>query len=152
MSMTINEGERKNIEVTMLPWGRYFTIPVDMDIKPNNDENVVSCTNEKGMIPVVIITTDNFDATTVNVNTLEFGPGKAGVAHSDARHVEDISGDGKDDLMLHFRFEETGLDCESKTAELFGQTVAGDEIEGVDNITMLNNKKSVVEKIQNLFK
>ena len=45
------------------------------------------------MIPVAILTTDDFDATTVDADTVRFGPGGAEKVHTTA-HYEDVDGKG----------------------------------------------------------
>lgn len=138
--LRLGENQDEVVNTMMLLWGNYFTTPVEIDIKPGNDDNVVSCTNPRGIIPVAIVTTDDFDATSVNPFSVEFGPNGAGVVHSKAKHVEDVNGDGRDDLMLHFRFGETNLTCESLTGEIYGMTVDDEDISGTDTIKMLNPK------------
>jgi hypothetical protein len=42
------------------------TIQVSIDIKPGSDPNSINCKNENGIIPVAILTTNEFDAVTVD--------------------------------------------------------------------------------------
>jgi 5-hydroxyisourate hydrolase-like protein (transthyretin family) len=132
------DGQDLSLDVVMLPLGEWFTIPVEVDIKPESGENVVNCGKSKGVIPVSVLTTDTFDATTIDPLSVEFGPSGAGVAHPKARHHEDVNRDGRDDLIMHFVSGETGLACESISAELYGQTYSGDEIEGSDILRMID--------------
>ena len=90
------------------------------------------------MIPVAILTSDEFDATGVDHNTVAFGPNGATETHSNklgvTRHQEDVDGDGDIDLVLHFRFGETGIACGDVEAELNGETFDGQAISGSDTI------------------
>ena len=86
------------------------------------------------MIPVAILTTPAFDATTVDVSTVRFGPGNASEAHG-IGHPEDVDGDGDIDLMLHFRTQDAGIACGDTSATLTGETTGGQAIEGTDTFT-----------------
>ncbi|MFQ5932184.1 MAG: hypothetical protein ACE5MM_07235 [Nitrospiraceae bacterium] len=116
-------------------------IPVDIDIKPGSDPNSINCESPGGVIAVAILTTDDFDATTVDHTTVEFGPSGAKEIHSNKqgvkRHEADVDGDGDIDLVLHFRFGETGLTCDSTDATLTGSTFGGIPIEGSDSVRMV---------------
>jgi hypothetical protein len=108
-------------------------LDVVIDIKPGEFPNSIN-PNNKGQIPVGILTTDTFDATTVDPLSVEFGPNGATEAHGRG-HIEDANGDGKPDLILHFNTQETGIQCRDTSASLTGQTFSGQEIEGTDAIT-----------------
>jgi type IX secretion system substrate protein len=110
---------------------------VTIDIKPGSNENPVN-PRSRGVIPVAVYTDENFDATTIDVSSLRFGPGEAGTAHSG--HIEDVDNDGDDDLMLHFRTQETGVS--SGDTELFLYGTAGEmEIFGSDIVNTDIGKK-----------
>lgn len=117
-----------------LPHGGDFrpdcVIHADIDIKPWSDPNSVNY-KSKGVIPVAILTTGSFDATNVDPQTVEFGPNGAPIAHEDG-HVEDVDADGYLDLVLHFRTQQTGIQCGDTQATLTGETYDGKSIEGVD--------------------
>jgi hypothetical protein len=105
---------------------------VEIDIKPGSDSNSIN-PKSRGVIPVSILTTEDFDATTVDPLSVEFGPTGAIEGHGRG-HIEDIDGDGDFDLMLHFRTEETGIQCGDISASLTGATFGGQAIEGFDSI------------------
>ena len=121
---------------------RPAVIPVSIDIKPGSDPNSINCTNHKESIAVAILTTDDFDATTVDHTTVTFEGAtethvnkKTGVAR---RHEEDVDGDGDTDLVLHFRLGDTGLTCDSTEGSLEGETFDGQGIEGTDAVRMID--------------
>jgi hypothetical protein len=115
---------------------------VDIDIKPGSDPNSINCNNPPGVIAVAILTTDDFDATTVDHTTVTFEG--AGETHIDKntglprRHEEDVDGDGDIDLVFHFRLGDTGLDCASTEGTLSGETFDGQAIEGTDAVRMID--------------
>ena len=117
-------------------------IDVDIDIKPGSDPNSVNCNNQNVSIAVAILTTDDFDATTVDHTTVTFEG--ASETHMDKksglprRHEEDVDGDGDTDLVFHFRLGETGLGCGSTQGTLQGQTFGGQAIEGTDVVRMID--------------
>jgi hypothetical protein len=105
---------------------------VEIDIKPGSDPNSINPMS-RGVVPVAILTTEDFDATTVDPLSVEFGP--AGAVESHGRgHIEDFDGDGDFDLMLHFRTQETGIQCGDTAASLTGATFEGQALEGSDSI------------------
>lgn len=129
--------------LTLLTSWLLATIPtVQIDIKPGSDPNSVNCASPNEVITVAILTTDYFDATTVDHTTVTFGG--ASETHVSQRtgelrrHEEDVDGDGDIDLVFHFRLGETSLTCEAVMGTLSGFTFDGVPFEGYDSIRMLN--------------
>lgn len=112
-----------------------------IDIKPGSDPNSINCENEKKTIAVAILTTLDFDATTVDHTTVEFeGASEAHVDKKNGdprRHEEDVDDDGDTDLVLHFRLGDTALTCSSTDGTLTGETLGGEAIEGSDAVRMV---------------
>jgi hypothetical protein len=109
------------------------TVEIDIDIKPGSDPNSINPT-ANGIIPVAILTTNSFDATSVDPLAVEFGPDGATESHGRG-HTEDFDGDGDLDLVLHFKIRDTGIVCGDTSAFLIGSTFDGQLIEGFDAIT-----------------
>lgn len=107
-------------------------VPVTIDIKPGSTENPIN-TKSKGVIPVSVLSTSDFDAADIDVSTVTFGPNGAKESHGKA-HIEDVNGDGLKDLMLHFNTQSTGIVNGDTKACLSGSLTNGDAIEGCDLI------------------
>ena len=83
-------------------------VEVLIDIKPGSDPNSVN-TKKKGRLPVAILTTDEFDAATVDAATITIGDGEGDDTPVAARkngtlmaELEDVDDDGDLDMILHF--------------------------------------------------
>ena len=111
-----------------------------IDVKPGSDPNSINCNNKSAVITVALLTTETFDALSVDHETVSFE--SATELHVDKRtgepkrHEEDIDGDGDIDLVFHFLLEETTLTCESTDAVLEGHTFDGLRIRGSDTLRM----------------
>jgi|GEM_PF-2851132 len=88
------------------------------------------CNKGNGVIPVVLLSTPDFDATTVDPATVMFGD--AHEAHTvkgvAAKHVADVNHDGRKDLVFHFRFKDTGFACDATVTPFTGETYDGTAI------------------------
>ena len=84
----------------------YIQTEVSIDIKPGSDPNSINCKNHQVVIPVAILTTDTFDATSVDHATVTFeGASEIHIAKKTGlpqRHEEDVDKDGDIDLLFHF--------------------------------------------------
>lgn len=107
-----------------------WLIELQIDIKPGSFPNSIN-PDIQGEIPVAILTTPDFDASTVDAATVGFGPDGA-VAVSSA--LEDVDGDGDIDMILHFNTQDTGITAGDTQAELVGKTVDGIDIHGSDSV------------------
>jgi hypothetical protein len=126
------------VVLTSLALAQVIIVPVDIDIKPTSLRNPVN-PKSRGVIPVAILTTATFDATTVDPLSVEFGPDGATEAHARG-HIEDVDGDGDLDLLLHFRTQATGIVCGDTEASLIGLTVSGEPIAGTDSLVTVGCK------------
>jgi hypothetical protein len=122
--------------------------PIEIDIKPGSDPNSVN-PRSKGVIPVAILGSTDFDALQVIVSTVSFGPDGAAPAHDG--HVEDVNGDGFPDMVLHFRTEDTGIECGDTEATLVGETNTGGLFAATDSIrtTGCNANNNKNDKVNN---
>lgn len=82
---------------------------------------------------MAILTNTDFDARTVDPHKARFGKQghEAPVVQST---LVDVDGDGDLDLLLHFRIQDTGIQCGDTTATFTGHTFSGQAITGSDSI------------------
>jgi hypothetical protein len=99
---------------------------VTIDIKPGSTTNPINV-RSRGVIPVAILTTPAFDATTVDPLTVQFGPGNATEAHGQG-HVSDVDGDGDLDLMLHFSTQDAAIPCGATSATLTAPGITASDV------------------------
>jgi len=118
-----------------------IVLEVDIDIKPGSFPNSIKLSNS-GVVPVAILSTATFDATTVDPSTVCFGDAEDASqrdcteAHGTG-HIEDVNGDLLPDLVLHFETSETGIDPGDTEACLTGQTFGGQNVAGCDSVRTL---------------
>ena len=105
---------------------------VQIAIKPGADPAPINPSSQ-GVLPVGILSTPTFDATTVDFHSIRFGPSGAS-AVDQAADIEDVNGDGLPDMVLHFKTSQTGIVAGDTTACLVGQTASGVAITGCGKI------------------
>jgi hypothetical protein len=110
---------------------------VDIDIKPGSSPNSIN-PKSNGVIPVAVLTTDTFDAATVEPTTVRFGVASEATPVQSA--LEDVDGDGDTDMIFHFRIQDIGIKCSDTSASLTGRTLSGQTIKGVDSISTVGCK------------
>jgi hypothetical protein len=110
-------------------------VEVAIDIKPGSDPNSINL-ESKGVVPVAVLTTDDFDASIVDPATVVFA-GASPLRWA----MEDVDGDGDLDLLFHFKGQELDLDEDSTEATLTGTTFDGLPIEGTDTVNIVPKGK-----------
>jgi hypothetical protein len=87
----------------------------------------------QGNIPVSILSTNAFDATTVDATSVRFGA--TGTEAPPVRWtVEDVNADGRTDLRLLFAIPASRIPCGATSVSLTGQTTSKQAIHGSDTI------------------
>ena len=118
-----------------------LTLTVIIDIKPGSFPNSINLSSA-GVIPVAILSSDTFDATTeVNPDTLALAGaavkmvGKSGkfLCHGD----EDVNTDGLLDLVCQFETAQFMIEPGDSVAVLEGETTEGTSIRGEDSIRIV---------------
>lgn len=110
-----------------------LSINVDIDIKPGSEPNSINL-KSKGVIPVALLTTENFDATTIDPATVIFAS-----AMPIKWSSKDVDNDGDTDMVFHFKTQELSLDSSSTEAILTGETLDPMiSISGTDLINIVN--------------
>jgi len=116
-------------------------VTIRIDIKPGSERNPINLRSH-GLIPVAILSTQTFDARTIVASSVCFGDAEnasqrdCSEAHG-RRHVVDVNGDGRLDLLLHFEVQQTGIDRGDIKACLTGKTREGVDVKGCDSITIV---------------
>jgi hypothetical protein len=113
-----------------------IVLPISIDITPGGFPNSINL-KKKGVIPVAILSTQNFDAAfLVNRSSLTFG--STGNEQSLVKvNVEDINGDGLLDLICHFSAQNTGFQIGDTEGILKGRTVQGTQLLGKDSVRIV---------------
>ena len=120
----------------------HFPPSLEIDIKPGSEANPIN-PNSNGVIPVAVLQTDEFDPTSEDIR-YRFGAPDIVAAGGGARpahggHVEDVDGDGRDDLVLHFPTDETGFDGDESEGRLeWERTEEGTHgLSGTDTVNLV---------------
>jgi hypothetical protein len=114
--------------------------PVQIDIKPGSYPNSINL-GSNGVIPVAILSTEDFDATQVDPGTVTLGGAGVAVKGKGTKLLassEDVNGDNLLDLSLKILTEnlEEGQ-FQDGSAILTGQTYEGDNIQGQDTVSIV---------------
>ncbi|MBA7558315.1 hypothetical protein ES705_51114 [subsurface metagenome] len=109
-------------------------IEVEIDIKPGSDPNSINL-GSKGVVPVAVLTTDDFDASDIVPDTVTFA-GAEPVRWT----MEDVDGDGYLDILFHFKTQELSLNRDSTNATLTGETLNEVPIQGTDTVNIVPKK------------
>jgi len=105
---------------------------VTVGVRPGSTNATINLSSQ-GRVPVAILTTADFDATTVNGATVRFG--RTGTEASPTHWaLEDVNGDGKLDIILMFPTQQTGIQPGDTQAVLMGRTRDGTPFRGFASI------------------
>jgi hypothetical protein len=111
---------------------------IPIDIKPGSDPAPINV-GSKGVVPVAILSSPTFDARTVNLHTVTFGP-KHTPALDKQADIQDVNGDGLLDLVVHFDNTKTGITKGTTQACLTGKLTNGLAVKGCDVIETVSSK------------
>ena len=115
-------------------------LTVTIDIKPGSFPNSINLSSA-GVIPVAILSSDTFDATTeVDPDTLGLAGAAVKMVGKSGKslcHGEDVSGDGLPDLVCQFETAQFMIEPGDSIAVLEGETFGGTAIRGEDSINIV---------------
>lgn len=115
------------------------TLDVTIDIKPGSDTNSINLSSA-GVIPVAILSSDTFDATMVDPNTVTLAGASVMVVGKSDRYLcseEDINEDGLIDLVCKVYTAFFMIETGETMAVLEAETYDGTQIRGEDSISIV---------------
>lgn len=115
---------------------------VNIEVKPGSGEYAPINPKAKGNIPVALLSSAEFNAMTVDYQTVTFGA--AGTEASLVRcnkEGEDVDGDGRPDLICHFDLQATDYEAGDSYGVAKGRTTAGRAFEGRGHIKIVGGKR-----------
>jgi hypothetical protein len=119
----------------------YISLAIDLsiDIKPGSSQNTINLSSS-GVIPVAMLSTSTFSATTIDPNTLFLAGAQVGMAGRSGRYLcqtREVNGDNLDDLVCDFDTAQFLIHVGDTLAELVGKTFAGVPVRGQDVIRIV---------------
>ena len=102
-----------------------------IDVRPGSERNNINL-GSRGVVPVAVLTTDEFDASSVDPATCRFAE-----AAAVAWVMEDVDRDYDEDLILRFDTQQIKLSADACTATLVGETRDGQAVEGTDSVRIV---------------
>lgn len=133
-----NVSNVRSVTGGFAPQGLAFGPSCGIDIKPHSNPNSIN-TNNRGTIPVAILSTPDFDAPSkVDKTSLTFG--RTGDEDSLAKCTksnEDVNDDGLEDVVCHFNTQDTAFQQGDTLGFLKGKTMAGEPFGGFDSVRIV---------------
>jgi hypothetical protein len=119
-------------------------IEVAVDIKPGSYPNAINL-GSYGLVPVAILSSEQFNATTVNPDTVELGGAGVevrGKSNKFMAHEEDVNGDGLVDLVLQVASQNLDPGAfQDGYGILTGITYDGKAIQGKDEVIIVPSEQ-----------
>jgi hypothetical protein len=110
-------------------------IKVTIDVKPGDQPTSLEVNRAGGMVPIAVLSTAAFDASTIDPASITAGP--TGTEATPVRSMfEDIDKDGRTDLISHVRLGDLGLKCGDTAILLKATTKTGAAVEGAEKIVL----------------
>ncbi|HEY3413769.1 MAG TPA: hypothetical protein VGM51_12055 [Armatimonadota bacterium] len=119
-------------------------IPINFDAMPGVVPNQINIKAKgKGVLPVAVLGSADFDVTTLDPSTIELGdPALTGTVQPVRYSLADVNLDGRIDLALKFDTSAMvaagAIDAASKELLLTGKTTDGSVVEGKDAIVVVH--------------
>lgn len=126
---------------TLVGCGPGEAIEVGIDILPGSDDNVIRLSGQ-GILPVAILSTAEFDATTVDPATVLLAGAPVHLKQSGAYacQPQDVDGDGRTDLLCQVEKGSLQLHAGDTIAVLTASTFDGEALQGQDTVRVLAGK------------
>jgi len=113
-------------------------IQVEIDIKPGSFPNSINV-GSNGKVPVAILSSPDFDATTVDPLSVTLASGGVWLKGNGTlmTSFSDVNGDGRTDIVVHVATESLLLTNTDTNAVLEGETFDGIAFTGTDTIRVV---------------
>jgi hypothetical protein len=135
---TLSSGAYTLIISGLTPAVQYISI----DIKPGNTEPAPINPKAKGVVPVALLSSSEFNALEVDVSTLTFGAtGDERTFRRCGKEGEDVNGDGRPDLVCHFANELAAFQRGDSAGVVKGKTKGGKLFEGRGDLKVVPEKR-----------
>jgi len=118
------------------------TPEVEIDIKPGSDPNSINV-KSKGLLPVVIFGSPEFDVTQIDTTTVDFDILDVnGSTIATKCIIEDVDGDGIDDMVCFFKIKDIQHKCTAEfvVGQIQVQLLDGTPFRGLDDVRWVNCK------------
>lgn len=118
--------------------GKCKAVTVGIDIKPGSFPNSINL-GSNGVVPVAILSSATFDATTVNPTTITLASASVRLRGNGMpmASFQDVNNDGRLDLVVQVSTEALQLSEGDTQATLAGQTSDGKSITGSDSVRIV---------------
>lgn len=138
-SLRINLAKVNGLYIDELRVITKCTLLVEIDIKPGSFPNSINL-GSAGVVPVAILSSDIFDATTVNPDTVSLAGAsvkKVGKSSKYLCHEEDVNDDTRLDLVCQVLTEEFLIETGESVAVLEAKTYNDTKILGEDYVRIV---------------
>ena len=128
------------VEFSFSVGGETFT-GVTIDIKPGSDPNSINLSSA-GVIPVAILSSVEFDATSVDPDTIELAGARVQMAGKSGKslcHLDDVDNNNLTDLVCQVQTEWFMIAPGADVAVLKAETFGGEAIIGRDDIRIVQD-------------
>jgi hypothetical protein len=112
---------------------------VNIDIKPGSYPNAINL-GSAGVVPVAILSSPDFDATTIDPSTLRLAGAAVGMVGKSSKLLcssSDINSDERVDLVCQFTTAEIALQTGDAVAVVVGKTYTNLQIKGQDSVKIV---------------
>jgi concanavalin A-like lectin/glucanase superfamily protein len=113
---------------------------VSIEIKPPATAPVPINQSASGVIPVAILSSATFDATQVDPASVSLAGARVKMIGKSSKYscsIQDVNGDGLNDLLCQVSTAQFMIEPGDSTAELEAQTFSGQPIQGQEAITIV---------------
>jgi hypothetical protein len=138
-SLDTNAGGTYDGDITGIKIMAGSAVKVDIDIKPNNRDNPINIDNNGwGQVVIAIMSTEDFDATTIDPETVMVEDAPIAARGNSGRRKayanRDVNKDGINDMVVHVVRKMVGAERGRDIWKLEGETYDGVKFWGKDTV------------------